>query len=57
MYDTLMMFGALLNRGVFAKTKEESKKYTYLAKSMGVKDENRVYMINKRIREKSISCD
>ncbi len=56
-YDTYMISGALLTKGVYAKTKELSKKYICLAKSLGVKDENRIYMINKRMREKGITCD
>ena len=56
-FDTFMMSGALLDRGVNAETKELAKKYICLAKSMNVEDNNRIYMINKRIREKGIVCD
>lgn len=57
MYDTYMMSGALMNKGVYATTKEKAKQYLCLAKNMGVVDENRIYMINKRIHEKGVTCN
>lgn len=56
-YDTYMMSGALMEKGVYANTKEKAKQYICLAKNMGVSDENRIYMINKRLREKGITCN
>ncbi len=56
-YDTYMISGALKNRGVYAKTKEESKRYICLARSLNSDIELRIYSIGKAMREKKIICD
>ena len=56
-YDINQISGALLGRGTNAKTKELSKQYICLAKSLSPASENYIYSINKQIRERNIKCD
>lgn len=56
-YDVLMTAGALSNKGYHAKSKEDAQKYLCLAKNMNIIDENRIFAINYRIRERNVKCN